>query len=86
MLVPLYGFLRGDTLGLVVLVHDHQTVRELAASLQQAASCRVAPTVHARVWHAGRELDLDSTVAQAGLTALDRVDVIPEPPHEARGE
>lgn len=78
MLVPVYGFLRGDTLGLVVLVHDHQTIRELAASLQQAATCRVAPTARTRVWHAGRELDLDDTIAQAGLTALDRVDVIPE--------
>lgn len=78
MLVPVYGFLRGDTLGLVVLVHDHQTVRELAASLQQASTCRVAPTARATVWHAGRQLDLDDSVAQAGLTALDRVDVIPE--------
>jgi hypothetical protein len=83
MLVPVYGFLRGDTLGLVVLVHDHQTVRELAASLQQAATCRVAPTTNARVWHAGRELDLDVTVAQAGITALDRVDVVPESSTEA---
>lgn len=78
MLVPLYGFLRGDTLGLVVLVHDHQSVRELAASLQQAATCRVAPSALVRVESGGRRLDLDATVAEAGLTALDRVDVIPE--------
>jgi hypothetical protein len=43
MLIPLYGFLRGDTLGLMVLVHEQQTVRELAACLQEAACVRVAP-------------------------------------------
>jgi hypothetical protein len=78
MLVPLYGFLRGDTLGLIVLVHDHQTVRDLAASLQQAACPRVAPSSRASVYSGGKRLDLDATVAQAGLTALDRVDVVPE--------
>ena len=78
MLVPVYGFLRGDTLGLVVLVHDHQSVRELAASLQQAATCRVAPSARVRVESGGRKLDLDATIAESGLTALDRVDVIPE--------
>jgi hypothetical protein len=77
MLVPLYGFLAGDTLGVIVLVHDHQTIQELAACLQQAAAPRVAPTTAARVFVEGRCLDQELTVSQAGLTALDRVDVVP---------
>ncbi len=76
MLVPLYGFLKGDTLGLVVLVHDHQTLRELAAALQTAAASRVAPTPSAEVWHRGRRLPLECTVAEAGLKPLERVDVV----------
>jgi hypothetical protein len=58
MLVPLYGFLRGDTLGLVVLVQDTDPVSAIAESLQQAASML--------------------TVAEVGLRALDRVDVVGE--------
>jgi len=78
MLVPLHGFLQGDTLGLLVLVHDHDHVRAIASTLQRAASVRVAPVDRASVFAFGRKLDPDATVAEAGLRALDRVDVIPE--------
>lgn len=77
MLVPLYGFLAGDTLGLIVLVHDNQTIRELSACLQQAAVPRVPPLADVRVFAGDRCLDPEQTVAQAGLTALDRIDVVP---------
>ena len=84
MLVPLFGFLRGDTIGLVVLVHDHQTVADIAASLQEAACMRVAPSAYASVYFGGVKLDPSATVAAVGLGALDRVDVVPEtePPDE----
>ena len=78
MLVPIYGFVRGDTIGLVALVHDHQTIAELAACLQQAASVRVAPKARAKVYYERRLLDPRLTVAEAGITALERVDVVPE--------
>jgi hypothetical protein len=63
-------------LGLVVLVHDHQRVRDIATSLQQAAASRVAPRPELAVMFRGERLDPESTVAQAGLSALDRVDVV----------
>jgi hypothetical protein len=78
MLVPLYGFLKGDTIGLVVLVKDSDPVSAIASTLQQAAAVRVPPQPRARVYAGGRELDPALTVAAAGLTALDRVDVVPE--------
>jgi hypothetical protein len=78
VLVPLYGFLQGDTLGLVVLVQDHELVSEVAARLQDAATMRVAPGAHATVYCRGKQLDPALTVAAAGLTALDRVDVVME--------
>jgi hypothetical protein len=78
MLVPLYGFLQGDTIGLLVLVHDTDTVAEIGRKLQQAAAVRLAPKPRARVFHGGQVLAPELTVAQAGLSALDRVDVIPE--------
>jgi hypothetical protein len=78
VLVPLYGFLAGDSLGVVVLVHDSQTVRDVAACLEQAAIARIAPFARSRVMVGERYLDPDMTVAQAGLTPLMRVDVVPE--------
>ena len=78
MLIPLYGFLKGDTIGLVVLVQHNDRVAEIARSLQQAAGCRVAPSPVAHVLHDGHLLDPNQTVAGAGLQPLDRVDVITE--------
>ncbi len=78
MLVPLYGFLRGDTLGLLVPVQDDDHVADIASCLQQAATCRVAPRPGAAVYFKGRRLDPKLTVAAAGLSALDRVDVVLE--------
>ena len=41
MSIPVYGFLEGDTLGLLVLAEEGETVLELARKLQDAASIRV---------------------------------------------
>jgi hypothetical protein len=76
MLVPLYGFLEGDCLGLVVLVHDQDRVSDIVEKVQQAASVRVAPRLRMRVEHDGRLLTPEMTIAQAGLAPLDRVDVV----------
>ena len=77
MLVPLYGFLRGDTIGLVILAQDTDTIREVGAKLQEAASVRVAPAPAVDVRYRGRLLDPERTVAESGLEALERVDVAP---------
>jgi hypothetical protein len=78
VLVPLYGFLKGDTIGLLVLVHDTDTVAEISRKLQQAAAVRVPPKPGGSVYHGGHRLAPELTVAEAGLSALERVDVIPE--------
>ena len=78
MLVPLYGFLAGDTLGLVVLVHDDERVHAIAKKLQLAACVRVTPRANAQVYLRGQRLDPELTVSEAGLAPLDRVDVVPE--------
>lgn len=78
MLIPLYGFLRGDTIGLVILAQDSDTIRDVGAKLQEAASVRVAPAAAVEVRHNGRLLDPARTVAECGLEALERVDVAPK--------
>jgi hypothetical protein len=77
-LVPLYGFVRGDTLGLLVLVRSGDSIRTLAESLAQAAQVRVVPFERAVVLAGERRLDPESTVATAGLSPLERVDLVPE--------
>jgi hypothetical protein len=77
-MIPLYAFLRGDTLGLLVLAEESDTMDVLAAKVQIAASVRVPRSRRAVVVFDGRELSPTTTVAGAGITALDRVDVIGE--------
>jgi hypothetical protein len=76
MPVPLYGFLQGDTVGLLILADDGDTLEALARKLQAAASLRVAARDEVRVVYNDKPMDLTMTVAQAGLQALDRFDVL----------
>lgn len=81
MSIPLYGFLKGDTLGLLVLADEGETIQELARKLQDAAGIRVARHERFELVFAGKTIPPGLTVAQAGLEALDRFDVTwrPEP-------
>ena len=76
MAIPLYGFLQGDTIGLLILADEGDTILRLARKLQEAASIRVAHNDRIDVVHGGKLVDPELTVAQAGLQALDRFDVI----------
>jgi len=76
MPVPLYGFLQGDTVGLLILADDGDTLDALARKLQAAASLRVAARDLVRVVYNEKTMDLTMTVAQAGFEALDRFDVV----------
>jgi hypothetical protein len=63
MPIPLYGFLEGDMLGLLVFAEEVETVQELARKLQDAASIRVARNDDVELLYNGKQ-------------ALDRFDVI----------
>jgi hypothetical protein len=76
MPIPLYGFLEGDTLGLLMLAEEGETVLQLARKLQQAASLRVARIDQIDFIYNGKAIDPGITVAQAGFQELDRFDVI----------
>lgn len=78
MSIPLYVFVRGDTLGLVVLAPDSETVDDLAQRLARAASPRVTLTGSLRVLHRGRPLRGGQTLREAGVAPLDRVDLLQE--------
>lgn len=74
--MPLLAVLRGDAIGMVVLMQDDQTVAELARTVQEAACVYVARARPAEVYFHGVALDPEATLTAAGLAALDRVDVV----------
>jgi hypothetical protein len=76
MPIPLYGFLQGDTVGLLILADEGDTLRSLAQKLQDAASLRVASRDQVQVIYNDKAMDSAITIAQAGFQALDRFDVI----------
>lgn len=78
-MIPLYGFLQGDTLGLVLLADPGESVESLARRLERSASVRVAPRARLVVMLGDRALDGRSTIAEAGLRPLDRFDVVEAP-------
>jgi hypothetical protein len=75
MPIPLYGFLEGDILGLIVLAEETDTVLDVARKLQDAASMRVIPNDTVDFVYDGKTMNHRLTVVQAGLQALDRFDV-----------
>jgi hypothetical protein len=76
-MIPLYGFLQGDTIGLLILAQPGDSMAALAEKLQTSAAVRIARREHMVVRWKDRILDGRLTVAQAGLTPLDRFDVVP---------
>jgi hypothetical protein len=74
--IPLYGFLEGDTIGLLMLATADEPVGAVMKRLAQAASVRVAPCASLRLMHEGREVDPTLSVGRAGLKPLDRIDVV----------
>ena len=76
MTIPLYGFLQGDVLGLMILAEEDETVLALSERLQNAASLRVAHTREVGVVYHGTVLDPGLTLREAGFAPLERFDVV----------
>jgi hypothetical protein len=75
MLVPLIGFVQGDSIGLLVLAHDDMTIGEVADKLRQSARVRVDIEGAWQLRVGDRVPSPTSTVAEAGLNALQRIDL-----------
>ncbi len=75
--LPLYGFLQGDSMGLLIVAYPHETVATLGSRLQSAASVRVRPREPFEVRYRERILRPEATLAEAGLEPLERFDVVP---------
>jgi hypothetical protein len=79
-MVPLFGFMVGDTIGLLVLAEEQDTMHILVNKLRQSALVRVDPSPPAkaalRIRYRGQLLPAKLTVSQAGMEALGRFDVV----------
>ena len=76
-MIPLRGFVEGDTMGLLVFTHQDMLLSEVARRLLTSASVRVDPGASAEWelrWN-DAPLSITDTVSGAGLTALDRIDL-----------
>ncbi len=73
-MIPLYGFLQGDTIGVLIFAYEQDTAEQLARKLEVAASTRVAPREGLRLHVSGKAVDPKLTVAKLGLRPLERVD------------
>jgi hypothetical protein len=75
MLVPLIGFVQGDSIGLLVLAHDDMTIEQVADKLRQSARVRVDIEGPWRLRVGDCTPSPSSTVAEAGLRPLQRIDL-----------
>lgn len=74
--IPLYGFVQGDTLGVVVLGRLDATVRDLGENLLRATGVRVKRRGPFRIMSGERSLNLAAPLATLGMHPLDRVDLV----------
>ena len=75
MPLPLYGFMQGDTIGLLILAEEQDSVQVLARRLQDAANLRVSSNGEMEVVYQGTVLDPALTLAEIGFSPLQRFDV-----------
>ena len=75
MPLPLYGFVEGDTIGVLMLADEQESVLSLAGRLKDEASLRVELTGDIEVVYQGTVLDPAITVSQAGFASLQRFDL-----------
>lgn len=74
-MIPLYGFLQGDTIGLLVLVEESETLTSIRDRLKESGSLRVAIKDGGDVVVNSQKFPLTLSVRSAGLAPLDRFDV-----------
>lgn len=74
-MIPLYAFLEGDTLGLLLLARPEESCGKLVDKMLMMARTRVQPSGAYALWFGGKRIASEVTVSALKLSALDRVDV-----------
>jgi hypothetical protein len=74
-MIPLIGYVQGDTLGVLVFAYGSDTPAKLAERTQTCAAVRVVPFDGAVVLHYGIALRGRAPLSARGIQPLDRIDV-----------
>ena len=74
--LPLYGFVQGDTMGVVVLGRLDGTVAELGANLLRAVGVRVDRRGPYQLRAGARRLDPEAPLRTQAVGTLDRIDLV----------
>jgi hypothetical protein len=74
--LPLYGFVQGDTMGVVVLGRLDGTVAELGTNLLRAVGVRLERRGPYELRAGARRLDPDATLRTQEMEPLDRIDLV----------
>jgi len=73
--LPLYGFVEGDTIGVLIWADEGESVQALAQRLRDAVSLRVETSDEMEVVYRGAALDPAVTLEHAHFAALQRFDL-----------
>lgn len=83
-MIPLYGFLEGDSLGILVLAQEQDTVKDVIDRLQSAAAVRVAPRNDLCLIYNGQLQAPGTRIRTLALQPLDSFEVMGEETWDAR--
>jgi len=75
MPLPLYGFVEGDTVVVLIIADENESVASLAKKLRDAVSLRVATTDDMEIVYRAVALDPAITLDQAKFAPLERFDL-----------
>ncbi len=75
-MIPLYGFLEGDVIGLLILADEKETIQSLRERLKTSAAVRVAPRSDGELMVNNQSIPLSMRVEETDLRPLDRFDVV----------
>lgn len=75
-MIPVYGFLQGDTIGLLLFAYERETAADLIRKLQNSAAIRVKPRLAMDLLYKNQIIEKKSTVLEMGLQPLDHFFVI----------
>jgi hypothetical protein len=75
MILPLYGFVEGDTLGVLILADKDESVESVARKLRDAVTLRVDASDDREIVYQGIVLDPLMTLDQAQIAPFQRLDL-----------
>lgn len=75
-MIPIYGFLQGDSIGLLIFAYPDDTMADLITKVQKSAAIRVKPRMGMQLLYQDKVLALTSTVDEIGIQPLEHFFVV----------